>query len=210
MNNKINTQDKVIEKLKELTKGYKVTTAGNSAGGYMAILAGCKIDAQRIFTFSGQFTLKDGYGPIVDENMNTQKNKYYSLIPLLNSTKSKIYYFYPVNCQQDIEEYELIKNQNSIFVFCFDSEKHGVTFEYRCYKTILSQNDEIIQKLYYKYKNKIINPKEFTKDLHKCLSIKYKITRFLQFIFFIEKYHSMNIIKILGIKIKIKKRRNNG
>ena len=48
INSTINTQEKVIEKLKELTKGYEVTTCGNSAGGYMSVLAGIKMEAYRI------------------------------------------------------------------------------------------------------------------------------------------------------------------
>ena len=208
INNKINTQDKVIEKIKELTKGYEVTSVGNSAGGYMATLAGIKMEAQRIFTFSGQFVLlldDTDWGPVVNENVNTEKNKYYSLAPLVKEAKSKIYYLYPAYCEEDILQSGTIKDSKSGYAFSFAQEKHGLSIEYRCYKTILAQSDEVIEKLYSKYKNQMIDPKAFTKDLHKSCSLKYHLIRFLQFIFFVENYHSLKVIKILGIKIKIKK-----
>jgi hypothetical protein len=50
--------DDMIDFLKEETKGYKVITVGNSAGGYMAVLAGVLLGAERVFNFSGQYSLR--------------------------------------------------------------------------------------------------------------------------------------------------------
>ncbi len=43
INRKLDTVYKLIDALKELTDGYRVITVGNSAGGYMATLAGIKL-----------------------------------------------------------------------------------------------------------------------------------------------------------------------
>jgi hypothetical protein len=108
INQTLDSVDKVSAKCKELTEGYKVTTVGNSAGGYMAVLIGCLIGAERIFTMSGQFVMGGKHSsPILDYyQQDPNRSKYYDLRPLLNSYEKrkdgKIFYFYPARCNQDI------------------------------------------------------------------------------------------------------------
>ena len=50
-----NSVDKTVQLLKSLTDGYEIVTVGNSAGGYAAVLFGCLLNAEKVFTRSGQF-----------------------------------------------------------------------------------------------------------------------------------------------------------
>lgn len=64
INHKINSIDKLIEFLKEITQGYQIITVGSSAGGYMSALVGAKLNAHLAFSFSGQFSLYANPSPI--------------------------------------------------------------------------------------------------------------------------------------------------
>ncbi|MBQ8635693.1 hypothetical protein IJ425_06040 [bacterium] len=172
INSELDTQEKVIEELKKITKGYKVTTCGNSAGGYMATLVGISINAENIFSFSGQFDLnsqkyKDS---IIEENLNALKNKYYSLTENIKTAKSNIFFFYPGLCEQDINQHNIIKGFN-IFSFSFDTETHGQSCESSCYCYLLTCEADYLKKLFLKYKNQNIDKKEFSKTIYKKFSL---------------------------------------
>lgn len=58
INAEFNSHYKVAEKLKMLTQGYKVVTVGSSAGGFMAILFGCLLNAEAIYAFPHRYRWK--------------------------------------------------------------------------------------------------------------------------------------------------------
>ena len=51
INAQVNTIDKVVDLLHELTETFEVVTCGNSAGGYMALYMGAQLKASKIFSF---------------------------------------------------------------------------------------------------------------------------------------------------------------
>ena len=57
INEKINTIDKLIDLLRDLTNGFEVMTVGISAGGYIAALAAAKLNTKKCYDFSGQVSL---------------------------------------------------------------------------------------------------------------------------------------------------------
>ena len=84
LNSKYDNVDKTADFLRELTRGFRVTTCGNSAGGYAAVLFASLLDAERFFTVSGQFSIMhqiDAQGaPFVYNYAHDEvRNKYYNL-----------------------------------------------------------------------------------------------------------------------------------
>ena len=83
INSRYNTVDKTAELLRGLTEGFNVTTCGNSAGGYAAVLFASLLNADRFFSVSGQFSIEhqiNSGAPFVLENASdSAKNKYYNI-----------------------------------------------------------------------------------------------------------------------------------
>lgn len=50
---KYNTIDKVLDRLRELTAGYRIVTVGSSAGGYMALIAAVRLNAEYCINIAG-------------------------------------------------------------------------------------------------------------------------------------------------------------
>jgi hypothetical protein len=164
INSKLNCVDKLVEYLKDETEGYKIIIAGSSAGGYTAVLLGVLLEAFRIITVSGQYNL----WPFVDKNPllekyknETTKSRYYDLRELLKFNKTPILYFFPIKCEGDIEQYEFIKDDENILFFRIDSNKHGAGISGTQYPYIFSCEKEEIEKIYSRYREKIINGRKF-------------------------------------------------
>lgn len=60
INHDVSSIDALLELLEEKTAGYQIVTCGNSAGGYMAVIAGKHLSADRIFSFGGQWEIGGG------------------------------------------------------------------------------------------------------------------------------------------------------
>jgi hypothetical protein len=164
INSKINCIDKLIEYLTGETKNYKTIVAGNSAGGYAAVLIGILLDAHRIISISGQYNL----WPFVDNapllkkfKEESSRSKYYDLRELLKNSRVPILYFFPRRNESDVEQYEFIKDIKNILVFRIDSEEHGAGIDGTQYPYIFLSEDEKIQKLYNRYKDKLIKKTHF-------------------------------------------------
>lgn len=171
INQSVNSIDKVIQLLKENTKGYEVTVCGNSAGGYMAVAVGSRINADKIFTFSGQFSVEDqlkrpfGEAPYLQQfKDDEEKRRYFSLIPYVRAGKDNIYYFYPGNCQYDMEQSNLVKNY-SVNKFRFSSDSHGNTVNKECYPYLLTFSADKLKWMAEFYKNQWIDKEEFSRRL---------------------------------------------
>lgn len=132
INNKINSLDKLIIFLKEITKGYKVITVGSSAGGYMASIVGAKMNSYLAFNFSGQFslyldaTLIPNYYWLNKYRDDKECNKYYDICEEIKES-IPIVYFYPKYCEQDSKQTSLVKEFNNIYSISIDKYTHGET-----------------------------------------------------------------------------------
>ena len=139
INNTYNTTDKLVNKLNELIivqgKRMNITTVGNSAGGYAAVLYGILLGADRIFNFSGQYDLNDEIyrgaklvAPFL-ELYRKDAGKYYDLKPYLKESKetTKVFYFFPYRCDWDKREFESVAGISCIKPFFFKSRNHGTT-----------------------------------------------------------------------------------
>lgn len=116
INTKTDTIEKTIELLKKLTDGYRVITVGSSAGGYMAVLTATKLKAKFCINFSGQYVIS-----------RELCNPYTDISGLLKKYTGSVFYFFPAHCEDDIKQYNFIKNINCVNSFLFNEKKHAST-----------------------------------------------------------------------------------
>jgi hypothetical protein len=154
INEKIDNQEKVVLWLKDLLSEYKIVTVGLSAGGYMAVIAGIKLHAWKIFSFSGQWSIEK---ESLEENLLTNSRGIFEKKPYLivNDNVSEIYYFYPTGCTRDLEDYEYVKNNLNVCSIGLISRIHG--------KTVFSTNFAylLLSKKLKKYTGHVYSPLSF-------------------------------------------------
>lgn len=162
INKNINSFDKVIKLIEDLTKNYEVTTVGNSAGGYMAILTGLKIKAKRIFNFSGQIELDKNQ---IQQAKSIAQKEPQSLFPYLKNNEIKnLFSFYPYKNEQDYIQIQYLKSCN-IPCFKFNENLHGRTVAGVCYPYLLTCSNAKLYKKMLSYENKIIDKSKFLRFL---------------------------------------------
>lgn len=152
INDRINTLDKLCEHLKELAAGYELTTCGCSAGGYLSMILGNKLGAEKIFSFSGQFYLWDELenGPLLEENKSDEsKSRYYDITPYLKNG----YYFYPATVKADLFQFSHVKENDCIKKLAVAQKNHGSTVSPECYPYLLTMSKEGVDNLFEKFKN---------------------------------------------------------
>lgn len=165
INSKINSHEKIIEFLKEQTKGHRVILIGASAGGYMATYAGIKLNAYKVYTFCGQFGLR--YDKVNFESIEGD------LETLVRENQMKnIYYFSARDFINDVIEYKFTLTCPKVRTFLFKTDTHGVPFPISALTDILNMPKSKLEKLYAHYEGKEIN----------ILDFGYKVTG-LKFIF---------------------------
>ena len=147
----------VISMLKEMTNGYKVITIGSSAGGYMAVLAGCVLEnCEYVLDFSGfynLFVLNDEQWPLVSQYKHCDKyRKWFELNQLITKKKCNIYMFYTSLLAEDKLQTEFASN--SVKIFQIKSEKHGIPFCKNNLYRLIRLNNEEIERLYQLFQGK--------------------------------------------------------
>lgn len=108
---------------------------GSSAGGFISVILGQLINAERIYTFNGQFEIlsildkpdTELMNPILFRNRNNE-----ALLPYYNAAgfitnPSTIYYFRSNKSRWDIEQNEWIK-QIPVNRISFATSNHGLPF----------------------------------------------------------------------------------
>src|ERR1700733_6386224 len=116
------------------TKGYRVITVGSSAGGYAAVVYGQLLNAERIYSFNGQYELAsllnrstEMINPILFRNSgNSTLRKYYDAREFITDP-GKIFYFYSNKSKWDISQYEHIEDAG-INILSFNTNIHGMPF----------------------------------------------------------------------------------
>ena len=166
INKNINSVDKIIELISELTKNYSLTTCGVSSGGYMASLVGAKLGAEKIYSVSGQYKIdhQSDKEPFIEKFRNNENvSKYYCITPYLSS-ENKIIYFYPDKFEDDIFQHSFIKDFNFV-EFMFDDDEHALPRIGVAYPKLLTMSYEELKILANLYKGQAINKKVFVKRL---------------------------------------------
>ncbi len=148
INENLNTIEKTLDFLKELTKGYEVITVGSSAGGYMAALTALILEAKFCIDFSGQYDVRPNI-----------ENRYTELSKLLQEMKNpcNIFYFYPKYSPDDVEQYGRVKKNPCIKAFAFGEKNHAATMFAGNMSYIIDREEEELLELFHRYEEKIVN-----------------------------------------------------
>lgn len=178
INSSYNTIDKLIGFLKSETADMKITTCGSSAGGYMALLAGLLLNADRIIDSCGQHNLEVYLDdPLISKYKNDfERSKYFDLRKYINGHEQSIYYFYPNQCEDDVIQCKALENTN-IKIFSMKGDKHGETIRTICYPFVLTMPRERLDRLQKKYEHIVINRADFfneTVPLHDRILFYYR------------------------------------
>ncbi len=164
INHKLNSIDKLIDKLKELTEGYEVTTVGISSGGYMAVISAIALGAKRAFSFSGQF---DIIGHLQESDLTyckgiEEKKKYIDIVDLVkNNPSTPIYYFCPIGCKHDCDNYMRVKDILNVKSFIFPDKIHASTVYTFNFPDLLFKKNIQLDKLNKQYLGQVINKNIF-------------------------------------------------
>lgn len=132
INKDINNIDKLVQLIRELSLGLKIICVGSSAGGYIATIVGARLNAEMVYSFSGQFTLEkilsDRKDMIVNEMYKDWLN-YYNLKNIVEESTTKVLYFYCFASVIDKYDIEIANKCKNVYSFKFDCELHGVPFD---------------------------------------------------------------------------------
>lgn len=165
INEKINTIDKLIDLLRDLTNGFEVITVGISAGGYIAALVAAKLNAKRCYDFSGQVSLWEviDVSPFlkIKGRMEVQA-KWYNIVDIVKSSKCVFYYFYASGCEQDYNSWKMLKDCPNVCGFGFPWKKHAATCFTWNMPYIIVKDGEEMDELGRHYCRKKINPLFFS------------------------------------------------
>ena len=142
----VNTIDQVLNLLKGLTEGWRVVTVGSSAGGYMAVLAAVKLNAEYFLNFSGQY--------YISKELN---NPYYNLADVMSEYKGQIFYFLPAKCEADRQDYQRVAGIECVKEFLFNDTKHASTMLIGNMSYIIGRSKDELLCLYRRNKGKEIN-----------------------------------------------------
>lgn len=176
INNEINSIDKLFEFLKEETKNSRIITLGCSSGGYAAMIFGILLDAEYIFSFSGQFSIQDvvdnnsqiHYPLLFEHKDDLSKNKYFNIANLVKSKNIPIFYFVSSLSDCDKNQINIASGIKNVYSFKIKSDDHGIPFPLINLQKIINMPQNELIKL-----NKSLSNKEISK-----LSFSYKVLGF--------------------------------
>ena len=135
VNEQLNSPENLYTFLLEETKGYKTILLGSSAGGFISVILGQLLNAERIYSFNGQFEIfsllekpnAETIDPILFRNKENQALlPYYRASNFIKHPQS-IYYFHSSKSQWDIEQSAEVK-QFPLNKINFITSNHGVPF----------------------------------------------------------------------------------
>jgi hypothetical protein len=169
INSRLNTVEKVLRLLEQETKGYKIVCAGSSSGGYAAMLYGGLLGAERVVSFSGQFSLEETVrdeplqNPLLVKGFNDPMvRQYYSLAPILFRAGVQVFHLYPRSVPADVEQVNLVVGLNNIIAYPFRYGLHGVP----CYlvncKDLFALPEHRLIRVFRSIKERDISPMAFS------------------------------------------------
>lgn len=182
---KINSPEKLVEFLRNETKGFDTITIGSSAGGYAAILYGSLINAKTAIAFNPQFEIasllkrsSEQTDPLVFRLKDTRK-QYYDIVPFLNN-RTEVFYFFSSESQWDIEQNKHISPVSGLHKIQFKSRHHGIPFLKAALPKVLNAKIEYLRNLEKEPHNPIfftIRLIGFRKTINGLISQLYQVYR---------------------------------
>lgn len=131
INTSIDTYEKLISFLKDITVGYTVRCVGVSSGGFIGSIIAMELSAELCYSFAGQFSLTHHFDHVIKNPFLCEHFKcwggywvdYYKRIPDCLTT---IIYLYPTGSNQDTEQYNLVKDMARVLTIKVDCAEHGI------------------------------------------------------------------------------------
>lgn len=159
----VDTIDKLILLLAELTEGYRIVTAGISSGGFMAMAAGVRLGAACVLNFSGQFYLdvKEQHHLLGKYEEDGERNKYFDIVELIAASDTPIVYFYPINSVKDAGQAQRIADCGNVIMIAFDYAAHAQTVVPYNFKYLFDLEAKRYRKYDYKSTKKTYKSVEF-------------------------------------------------
>jgi len=161
INSQINSIDKLINFIKDKVSGYDIIVLGSSAGGYIATILGCRLNAKYVLNFAGQFdlTFQDKNNRYIWEYIeNENKTEFKNIKDLIEKSKTDIFYFVGSKSEIDKKDLEVANEiKKNLYIFKFDSKIHGIPFEVTVLKYLINKSRYELKALYDKYKGFEIN-----------------------------------------------------
>ncbi len=159
INERINSVDKLIEFIKqEIPEGSATVVIGNSAGGYMAALAGTLIGADYVLDFSGQnLLLPQGVNnPYIKKFLrDAKRNQYFDLNRVWEQyAMPKLFYFYSYNNKEDNAQHSAVKNPTNFFAFGFNTDAHERTMYRFNIPTVINMSPDSLTALWNRFSNR--------------------------------------------------------
>lgn len=167
LNEQIDSIDKIIDKMRELTEGYEIIVAGVSSGGYMSTILGCKLNAKTVFSFSGQFCLKVWLKSRMFPRFvnDPERSKYFDIVSLVQESDVNIYYFYPFYNKLDglqVAYISQFKDMDNLHIMSFNHGKHGRVITPHTFKYLFCMDNSKLNKIFDSYKGKKVSRYLFT------------------------------------------------
>lgn len=190
----LNSIESVLGMLKNETRDFaEVICVGNSAGGYAATLFGMLLGADKIFSISGYFDITSLVNDptnlaLQQANLVPEKFKWFDLSSLLSNNDCSIYFLFPENCEMDKLQARIIENVQSVRVFPFKHDTHGVCAQNFVYPYLFVKSKAELDSQSYRVRNKSWSKVEFSialiglRETLLCL-VSYFSTRSLRLIF---------------------------
>ena len=166
INNELNSVDKLLGKLRELSSGTEVITVGSSAGGSAAILFGCLLNAEAVIAFSCQFTIEyvveelsnDCYRYLYEYSKHNSP-EYYNLSRVMNSHKAvPIFYFYPAYSEIDKRQYGIASSAENVKIFYVKASGHGYVPSAKSLQALLNMNKNALLAIHEKFGAEVVPP----------------------------------------------------
>ncbi|MCR5249791.1 MAG: hypothetical protein K6E50_04215 [Lachnospiraceae bacterium] len=167
---KHDTIEKVITLVKELSGGYRSICIGNSAGGYMAAIAGAAIGADAVYSWGGQSDLR----PFVDISSNRfftghaddpAFKDYMEIRNVLSLGDTPLFYFYSAQNERDRDSAAVMRSIEGTQLFALDSKEHGAGFNTETYVNMFRCDVDRLSALCGEYAEKPVDAKELGESI---------------------------------------------
>lgn len=131
INATINSYEKLIAFLKEMTKGYRVRCVGASSGGFIGNILAMELRAECCFCFAGQFSLRNHFdhlqvNPLLRRYLESSGDEYFEYYRRLGEAQTNIVYLFPAESKQDKEQYALIEKCENVITIKVNAARHGI------------------------------------------------------------------------------------
>lgn len=165
INKNISTITAIIEFLRKETLGYNIVTVGSSSGGYMAALAGAILKAQKVYCFSGFFSLtnvnQDVWYLLKKEKDNLLYNQYYEISSYVKEAYNTEFVYVMPGLSKDMInndwlQCKYVEKFENVYCLKIKEKNHGVCMPQYLLREFLNLDVNIIKKISKLYKGKLI------------------------------------------------------